>query len=191
MKKLTQNPKRRRKSQMKMKKLLSQKLQGSKKALLYFGVAATAFYGLGHITFDILKEKYIIALDTTGSTTHKFFVVEKKESRDVELKNGEYVAFYFNHDNDPYYENGHNFIKKVACKEGETLSVIANDFFCNEKYLGIGKKRDSKNKPVELFKYDGKIPEGHYFVMGDSIHSYDSRYWGFVKKDQIIGKALW
>lgn len=36
-----------------------------------------------------------------------------------------------------------------------------------------------------------KVPEDSYFVMGDSRdHSLDSRYWGFVNRDLIIGRAM-
>lgn len=70
----------------------------------------------------------------------------------------------------------------------EQLGDVAHDILINPSrpdMLGYF-KRDA-NLPAGEFL----VPEGHYFTMGDNRdNSTDSRFWGFVPEENLVGKAV-
>ncbi|NGM81177.1 signal peptidase I [Paenibacillus sp. 7124] len=97
---------------------------------------------------------------------------------------------------------GRDFIKRVIAVAGDTVKVegdvvTVNGQKVNETYIqkAIDQKHannqlyNDKNFPNEDFK-DGKVPEGHVFVMGDNrSDSTDSRMIGYVPLGDIVGRA--
>lgn len=116
---------------------------------------------------------------------------------------------------DPSY----NFIKRVIGLPGDKISYVNKTLIVNgqkipQEYLGIGLAQDesgaewkAEEKREDLLGIKHKIfidtrkesrdygeitvPEGSYFVMGDNRDdSADSRFWGFVPDENIVGKAV-
>lgn len=88
-----------------------------------------------------------------------------------------------------------DYIKRVIGVAGDTVSVKDGDVYLNGKLLDQSSflKPTVKTYPG-AFLSEGEtvtVPSDEFFVMGDNrTASSDSREWGFVKKDGIIGESL-
>jgi len=127
------------------------------------------------------------------------------------IKRGDVIVFHY-----PVDPQQH-FVKRVIGLPGDRLRMMNKTVFINGKPLTEPYVRFMEppnnlfrdNFPrtdIPVYGLEGKwwlemrklvedsqliIPEGQYFVMGDNRDdSQDSRYWGFVPRENIIGQPL-
>ena len=117
-------------------------------------------------------------------------LADKYTYKKTEPKRGDIVIFPFPED------PSKDFIKRVVGVSGETIEIIDKQISINGEIIeepfvihtDSNIFRDKK-RPRDNFG-PVKVPDDSLFVMGDNRdHSYDSRFWGFVKKASVKGKA--
>ena len=118
-----------------------------------------------------------------------------------EVKRGDIIVFRYPLDIKQTY------VKRVMGVPGDHIRLENKDLILNghklvepykiHKTEYIDSYRDNfPSQPNSVLENDVKdgevvVPSGHYFAMGDNRDaSSDSRYWGFVPRENIIGKPL-
>ena len=139
-------------------------------------------------------------------------VMNRKVMELGEPGRGDVVVFRF--PKDPRVD----YIKRVVGVPGDHVVYRDKTLYINDQkiaqipegsYIGVGSGlsmsgADVRREALDNVKHDilvvprmrgvetdTVVPEGHYFVMGDNRdNSNDSRYWGFVPDENLVGRAF-
>jgi len=121
-----------------------------------------------------------------------YIMVDKSVYRSQAPRRGDIVVFQYPPD------ERRDFIKRIIGVPGDVVAVRGQQVLVNgrklvEPYLN-GATAASTSQPDHcgyLYACEPtSVPADSYFVLGDDReHSQDSRYWGFVKREKIKGRA--
>jgi signal peptidase I len=113
------------------------------------------------------------------------------------IKRGDVIVFKYPEEPD------RDFIKRVIGLPGETVEVREKKVYVNgkaldEPYVHFLQPPNTNSEFHETTSFDVRerygpvtVPPNQYFVMGDNRdNSQDSRYWGFLPRENVKGKAL-
>jgi signal peptidase I len=132
----------------------------------------------------ILVNKFLYGAELPFSDTH--LPGFRKPER------GDIVVFKYPND------ESRDFIKRIIAVGGDTVQVQDNRVRLNGRPIEEPYVRPGSIATVPSghcgYLYGCEplvVPPGSYFVMGDNRdNSQDSRYWGFVRREKIRGKAF-
>jgi signal peptidase I len=113
------------------------------------------------------------------------------------IKRGDVIVFKYP------VEPERDFIKRVIGLPGETIEVkdkkvSVDGKMLDEPYVHFLQPPSGSSEFHEVTSFDVRdrygpvtVPPNQYFVMGDNRdNSQDSRYWGFLPRENVKGKAL-
>lgn len=122
-----------------------------------------------------------------------YLLTNKVSYRTGDPKRGDVVVFHAPEEANCPTGTGCDFIKRIIAVPGDTISLHDNAYYVN------GEPLEEPYIPDEFKILPGKFIEGRtltlgqneYFVSGDNREfSSDSRVWGPITKDDIVGKAF-
>jgi signal peptidase I len=176
-----------------MQNNLTRNITSDKKYLIAGIIFFIIFNPLAPITRAYVRNRLVQAFRIPTGTMKPtlmegdLILADKAIYKKSEPKRGDVIVFIYPEDTKKM------FVKRLVGLPGETIEiknggVLINGTFLNEppfsnKYYYNRGDYGKEGQSV-------KIPADSYFVLGDnSNYSKDSRYWGFVPKKNLVGKA--
>lgn len=167
-------------------------MQKSREGLRQFRIGRVLFAMALILAF--LRLYIFVPTDVTGISMYPTFDSNDKVVMSTVSKINRFDIVVFT---DPMNKT---VVKRVVGLPGDSLryesdQLYINDEIIEEPFLDVPEIIDEPGLWTSNFKMindtGNEIPEGHYFLVGDNRrYSYDSRFYGTVSSEEVLGKII-
>lgn len=137
-----------------------------------------------------VAEPFIVSGSSMVPNYHnrEYLIIDKVTYRQREPLRGDVLVLRYPKDPSQY------FIKRVIAVPGETVKIDQGSVYIYSEENPKGTKLDEKYLPNQGITFGSSEPvtlgADEYFVLGDNrLASSDSRVWGILPKEDIVGKV--
>ncbi|WP_427501671.1 S26 family signal peptidase (plasmid) [Methylomonas sp. MED-D] len=140
-----------------------------------------------------LEDRFRVGIDDQKDQclpgNHRWFLID---TYDKAIERDHLVAFVADQRMAmaPWFSFTHVVIKIATGVPGDTVRVGVKDTRVNDTVVSEGLALSAKlGKSASVFIRTEFVADGDLWVTGTTPNSFDSRYWGLVHPDQLIGKV--
>ncbi len=119
---------------------------------------------------------------------YSFYLVDNKDKKIIRDK----LFAFRSKDLSPLYEKNTKMIKYIRAMPGDTVEINKdNQILINAQLYATGLilAQEKLGQPDSYFQGKKNLTDNQYWGLGTSEESFDSRYWGAISREDIIGRV--
>lgn len=141
------------------------------------------------LAFVYFASRYTLSFNvaTSDCLNSRVFLIDKWDKR---IAPDRLLAFTMHVENG-LFETGRVWVKNVAAVGGQTVNVSLNSVEVGEREYELVASYilNRLGKPIGQLQTQWELADDELFMIGETLTSFDSRFWGPIKRQDAIGRA--
>lgn len=160
----------------------------------FFPLISCTVFLIAVSVLSVMHPEKKLIYNYTDSLPHGFYLINQEP-----VSKGSLIAFH------PatkiqrmmtergYLWKGGYLMKYLAAEPGDSVSTKNGTFQINGEEFGRIREKDRKGRRLPMYDFNGRLEEGYLVAIKGKDDSFDSRYFGPIAKESVIGIArpLW